>query len=69
MFERLRAWRKDEADEQGVPAYVVFHVATLRDIAREKPADDASLAAISGVSAKRLERYGAAILELIAAPA
>ncbi len=69
LFERLRAWRKDEADEQGVPAYVVFHDATLRDIAREKPADDASLAAISGVSAKRLERYGAAILELIAAPA
>ncbi len=52
-----------------MPAYVVFHDATLRDIAREKPADDASLAAISGVSAKRLERYGAAILELIAAPA
>ncbi|WP_348673698.1 DNA helicase RecQ [uncultured Abyssibacter sp.] len=66
LFERLRGWRKDEADEQGVPAYVVFHDSTLRDIAREKPADDAALGAISGVSAKRLERYGAAILELVA---
>ena len=67
LFEALRRWRKSEADEQGVPAYVVFHDATLRDIAREKPADSAALGAIGGVSLKRLERYGEAILELVAA--
>lgn len=65
LFEALRQWRKSEADEQGVPAYVVFHDATLRDIAREKPAEQAALAAISGVSIKRLERYGDAILGIV----
>ncbi len=66
VFEALRRWRKAEADEQGVPAYVVFHDATLRDIAREKPATPAALGAIGGVSIKRLERYGQAILDIVA---
>jgi len=66
VFEALRRWRKAEADEQGVPAYVVFHDETLRDIAREKPATPAALGAIGGVSIKRLERYGRAILDIVA---
>jgi ATP-dependent DNA helicase RecQ len=61
-FERLRAWRAATAKEQGVPAYVVFHDATLRQIATESPADVAALGTISGVGAAKLERYGEGIL-------
>ena len=61
-FERLRAWRAATAKEQGVPAYVVFHDATLRQIATDEPADVAALGSISGVGAAKLERYGEGIL-------
>ncbi|SSC22055.1 ATP-dependent DNA helicase RecQ [Klenkia terrae] len=64
-FERLRAWRAATAKEQGVPAYVVFHDATLRQIATESPADVAALGTISGVGAAKLERYGEGILEAL----
>ena len=66
VFERLRAWRAATAKEQGVPAYVVFHDATLRQIATEAPADIAALGTISGVGAAKLERYGGAILAALA---
>ena len=61
-FERLRAWRAATAKEQGVPAYVVFHDATLRQIATEEPATLAALGTISGVGAAKLERYGESLL-------
>ncbi|WP_235564863.1 DNA helicase RecQ [Modestobacter sp. Leaf380] len=61
-FERLRAWRAATAKEQGVPAYVVFHDATLRQIATDEPADVAALGTISGVGAAKLERYGEGLL-------
>jgi len=61
-FERLRAWRAATAKEQGVPAYVVFHDATLRQIATEEPVDVAALGSISGVGAAKLERYGEGVL-------
>ena len=64
-FERLRAWRAATAKEQGVPAYVVFHDATLRQIATESPADVAALGTISGVGAAKLERYGEGILKAL----
>jgi ATP-dependent DNA helicase RecQ len=64
-FERLRAWRAATAKEQGVPAYVVFHDATLRQIATEEPADVAALGTISGVGSAKLEKYGEQILEVL----
>ncbi len=65
-FERLRAWRAATAKEQGVPAYVVFHDATLRQIATEAPGDVAALGTISGVGAAKLERYGDGVLAALA---
>ena len=50
-----------------MPAYVVFHDATLAELARERPASEAALSKISGVGARKLERYGAELLELIRA--
>ncbi|NIH70014.1 DNA helicase RecQ [Modestobacter marinus] len=61
-FERLRAWRAATAKEQGVPAYVVFHDATLRQIATEEPTTVAALGTVSGVGAAKLERYGEQLL-------
>ena len=66
LFEALREWRGATAREQDVPAYVVFADATLRGIAIMRPASLDELAGISGVGAKKLETYGAAVLELVA---
>ncbi|HVQ95862.1 MAG TPA: DNA helicase RecQ [Mycobacteriales bacterium] len=65
VFERLRAWRGATAKEQGVPAYVVFHDATLRQIATELPATLAALGTISGVGENKLARYGQQILDAL----
>ncbi|WP_436975930.1 DNA helicase RecQ [Nocardia salmonicida] len=62
LFERLRAWRAATAKEQGVPAYVVFHDATLREIAARKPADLAALGTVAGVGENKLARYGEGVL-------
>ena len=67
LFDALRAWRAQTAKEHGVPAYVVFHDGSLRAIAQLRPRDAFELGAISGVGEKKLERYGSAILALIAA--
>ena len=64
-WQRLRAWRAGVAKEHGVPAYVVFHDATLAELARARPQSAAALAQVSGVGARKLERYGAALLELL----
>ena len=66
VFERLRAWRAATAKEAGVPAYVVFHDATLRAIATQKPATTGELGTISGVGATKLERYGDGVLAALA---
>ncbi|GGS09847.1 ATP-dependent DNA helicase RecQ [Micromonospora fulviviridis] len=65
VFERLRAWRAATAKEQGVPAYVVFHDATLRQIASEAPTSLAELSRISGVGDNKLAKYGEGILALL----
>jgi ATP-dependent DNA helicase RecQ len=65
LFERLRAWRAAVAKEDGVPAYVVFHDATLAELARVRPQSAAALSQISGVGTRKLERFGAALLELL----
>jgi ATP-dependent DNA helicase RecQ len=66
-FETLRALRARLAREGGVPAYVVFHDATLRAIAAAAPRTRAELATLHGVGAAKLERYGAALLEALGA--
>ena len=65
LWERLREWRSSTAREGGVPAYVVFHDATLAEIARERPQSEDALGRITGVGARKLERYGPALLELL----
>ena len=67
LFEQLRGWRAAAAREQGVPAYVIFHDATLRQIAAQAPATLAELAAVNGVGEAKLAKYGPQILDLVAA--
>jgi len=66
LFEELRALRKQLADEQNVPAYVVFSDATLAEMAARRPATQTELLDVSGVGQAKLERYGDAFLEAIA---
>jgi len=65
LLEALKAWRRDEARAQGVPAYVIFHDSTLAEIARAKPRDLDALGELGGIGAKKLERYGEALLRLV----
>jgi ATP-dependent DNA helicase RecQ len=64
-FAALKAWRGEVAREHNLPAYVVFHDATLAQMAREFPQSAAELAGISGVGAKKLEAYGSDILRVL----
>lgn len=66
VFERLRAWRAATAKEQGVPAYVIFHDATLRQIATLSPGTLAELGTVSGVGENKLAKYGQPILDTLA---
>ena len=67
LFERLRAWRLERARVDEVPAYVVLHDATLRELATAKPASELDLAAVKGFGPTKLERYGEDVLAVIAA--
>ena len=69
LFERLRAWRKQRADEESVPAFVVFTDATLQLIAEHQPTTEAGLLGISGIGKSKLERYGEQVLSVVAGPA
>ncbi|HSB24064.1 MAG TPA: RecQ family ATP-dependent DNA helicase [Burkholderiaceae bacterium] len=64
-FAALRQWRSAVAREHNLPAYVVFHDATLLQMAQRAPADVQALALISGVGAKKLDAYGDAILRVL----
>ena len=66
-WERLRAWRTDTAKRDGVPAYVIFHDATLAEIARSAPGTIEGLRHIPGIGARKLERFGGQLLEVVAA--
>jgi ATP-dependent DNA helicase RecQ len=66
VFERLRQWRAATAREQGVPAYVIFHDTTLRQIAGMRPTTLDELSKVSGVGENKLASYGQDILELLA---
>ncbi|WP_369135550.1 ATP-dependent DNA helicase UvrD2 [Modestobacter sp. I12A-02662] len=65
LFERLRAWRSATAQEASVPAYVVFTDATLQAIAETRPRSLRELSALPGVGARKLELYGAGVLEAV----
>jgi ATP-dependent DNA helicase RecQ len=67
LFEQLRTWRGGMAREQGLPAYVIFHDATLRQIATRRPATLAELSTVSGVGEAKLAKYGQQVLDTIAA--
>ena len=66
LFEALRALRTELAGTAGVPPYLIFHDATLREIARAKPSSEGQLREISGIGAAKLERYGRAVLRVVA---
>ena len=67
LFERLRALRKQIADAEQVPAYIVFSDAVLRAMAASVPTTERELLGISGVGPVKLERYGARFLEVLRA--
>lgn len=66
LFEALRSWRSAEAKSQGVPPYVIFHDATLREIAGLRPASLEVLGQARGVGASKLDRYGEAVISVVA---
>ena len=65
LFEQLRALRRRRADEEGVPAFVVFSDATLRGLAAAKPTDPQAMLRVSGVGPAKLDRYGEEFLAAI----
>ena len=65
LFEELRALRRRLADEQSVPAFVVFNDATLRALAAARPTDDQAMLAVSGVGPAKLDSYGEPFLDVI----
>jgi ATP-dependent DNA helicase RecQ len=66
LLDALKGWRREQARQQGVPPYVVFHDRTLTELAARRPSSLADLSSISGIGTAKLERYGAALLEVLA---
>jgi ATP-dependent DNA helicase RecQ len=67
IWDALRAWRLAEARRQELPPYVIFHDSTLSEVARRRPLSLAALAQIPGIGRSKLERYGSAVIEIVAA--
>ena len=65
LFEALRNKRRELAETAGVPPYVIFNDATLRELAERRPQNTSDFALISGVGARKLEAYGEAFLSVI----
>jgi ATP-dependent DNA helicase RecQ len=65
LFDRLRALRKQLADAQGVPAYIVFSDGTLAAMAAQRPRNEDDMLEVSGVGPAKLEKYGRAFLDLL----
>jgi DNA helicase-2/ATP-dependent DNA helicase PcrA len=68
LLDALKRWRRERAKDDGVPAYVVFHDATLAAIAERRPRSHVALRQIPGVGPAKIDRYGADILALVSAP-
>jgi hypothetical protein len=62
LFERLRVYRRRKAEERGVPPFIIFSDATLRDLARVRPTKLEELPSIHGIGAKKLAEYGAELV-------
>jgi ATP-dependent DNA helicase RecQ len=69
LLVSLKRWRLERANEEGKPAFVVFHDTTLAAIAAQRPGSLAELGGVSGVGPAKLERYGADVLAAVAAEA
>ncbi|MGO2664816.1 DNA helicase RecQ [Mycetocola reblochoni] len=69
LFESLRQWRAGQAKEQGIPAYMVFTDATLRELSSRRPATLDALDGVSGIGASKRERYGQELLAVVAGAA
>lgn len=69
LWQALRACRKQLADEQGIPPFMVFHDRTLRDMLTRRPGTLSELSAVSGVGDAKLERYGDAFIAVFNDPA
>jgi len=67
LLAALKTWRREQAREQGVPPYVVFHDRTLVELAAARPDCLAALGGVSGIGRAKLDRYGEALLEVLAA--
>ena len=65
LFEKLRTLRKEIADSQGVPAYIVFSDSTLREMCVRKPENDGQFLDVPGVGRRKLDKYGARFMEVI----
>jgi ATP-dependent DNA helicase RecQ len=65
-FELLRSWRRERANEQGVPPYVIFHDSTLREVAAQRPASLTELSKIEGIGDTKLARHGESLLSALA---
>ena len=66
LVAELKAWRTQRAREDGVPAYVVLHDATLQELAARKPGSEAELAGVKGLGPAKLARYGVELLDVLA---
>lgn len=69
LIQLLRKWRADTAREQAVPAYVILHDRTLRELAEVRPTSRGLLVGITGMGAAKIEHYGEELLALIRGPA
>lgn len=67
LFQKLRVWRREVARQHNVPAYTVLHDSSLRAIAQQVPGSLEQLRGIPGIGAAKLERYGAALLQVVVA--
>jgi ATP-dependent DNA helicase RecQ len=67
LFEALKGWRRETANANGVPPYVIFHDATLAEMVRTKPADLVGLGRISGIGEAKLKKYGTEVLAVLIA--
>ncbi len=67
LVERLRGWRLERSREDEVPAYVVLHDATLRELAAVRPGSREELAGVKGLGPVKIDRYGDDLLAVLAA--
>jgi ATP-dependent DNA helicase RecQ len=65
LFQALRAWQLEQARAQGVPPHFIFHRSHLRAIATQRPVTLEALSEVKGVGPSKLEKYGAAVIELV----